>query len=223
VLAVSTNLVRPEIGSTITLVAIITIAISTYLMQYDDELYMYFDRVKLHMFEKEVTYREKKHTTGYPILLLGYHHGGHEFVRIFQQMKHRFMVIDYDPEIIDLMEHQKIDYLYGDVTDTELLKEANLEKSKLVVSTISDHSTNVFIVNLLEKINPNAVIICHADNIHQATELYDLGASYVMIPHYIGSERIGQFIKRAGLDKNEFKKFREKHLAHLESHGPDID
>lgn len=221
VLAVSSGLARPEVGAIITLVAIITIATSTYLMQYDDELFRYFDRVKLHMFEKEVTYRESKRSRTYPIVLLGYHHGGHEFVHIFRQMKHKFLVVDYDPEIIDLMQQQKIDYLYGDVTDTELLDEADISKSKLVVSTISDHNTNVFLVNLMEKINPGAVFICHADNIHQATELYDLGASYVMIPHYIGSEKIGAFIKRVGLNKGEFKKFRDKHLVHLETHSPE--
>lgn len=220
VLSISSGLVRPQIGAIITLVAIITIASSTYLMQYDDELFRYFDRMKLHMFEKEVTFRESKRNTSYPIVLLGYHHGGHEFVHIFQQMKHRFLVIDYDPEIIDLMQHQKIDYLYGDVTDSELLDEAQISKTKLIVSTISDHSTNIFLVNLLEKINPGAVFICHADNVHQATELYDLGASYVMIPHYIGSEKIGAFIKRVGLKKTEFKKFRDKHLVHLETHAP---
>lgn len=220
VLSISSGLVRPHIGAVITLVAIITIAISTYLMQYDNELFRYFDKLKLHMFEKDVTFRESKRASSYPIILLGYHHGGHEFVHIFQQMKHRFLVVDYDPEIIDLMQHQKIDYLYGDVTDSELLDEAQIEKAKLIVSTISDHSTNIFLINLLEKVNPGAVFICHADNVHQATELYDLGASYVMIPHYIGSEKIGAYIKRVGLKKSEFKKFRDKHLVHLETHAP---
>ncbi|HEX5797351.1 MAG TPA: cation:proton antiporter [Candidatus Saccharimonadales bacterium] len=221
VLAIDSGVVRPELGAIITLVAIITIATSTYLMQYDDVLFTrWFDRIKLHVFEKEVTYRESKHGNGYPILLLGYHHGGHEFVHIFKQMKHRFLVVDYDPEIIELMQHQKVDYLYGDVTDTELLDEAQISKSKLIVSTISDHSTNVFLANLLGKVNPGAVFICHGDNVHQATELYDLGVSYVMIPHYIGSEKIGAFIKRVGLKKSEFKKFRDKHLVHLETHAP---
>lgn len=221
VLAIDNGLVRPEIGAITTLVAVITIATSTYLMQYDDVIFSrWVDRIKLHMFEKDVTFRENKRSSSYPIVLLGYHHGGHEFVHIFRQMKHRFLVVDYDPEIIDLMQHQKIDYLYGDVTDAELLDEAQIDKSKLIVSTISDHSTNVYIVNQLQKLNPDAVLICHADNIHQATELYDLGASYVMIPHYIGSEKIGQFIKRVGLNKSEFKKFRDKHLVHLETHSP---
>ena len=222
VLAVSTGLVRDHIGSIITLVAIITIATSTYLMQYDDRLYEYFDRIKLHMFEKDAVYHEKRKASGYPIVLLGYQHGGHEFVKTFKQMHRKFLVVDYDPDVIELMEQQKIDYLYGDVTDRELLNEANIDNARLIVSTISDHPTNVFLVNFIESINPSAVFICHANNIGEATELYDLGASYVMIPHYIGSEKIGSFIRRNGMNKAEFKRIREKHLTHLESHSPEF-
>ena len=221
VLAISSGLMREELGAIITMVAIVTIAVSTYLMQYDDRLYEAFDRVKFNMFEKEVVYRENRKASGYPLVLLGYHHGGHEFVKTFRNMHKRFLVVDYDPDVIELMEQQKVDYLYGDVTDRELLDEANIEKAKLIVSTISEHSTNVFLVNLIESVNPGAVIICHADNLEEATELYDLGASYVMIPHYIGSEKIGSFIRRNGLNKSEFKRIREKHLAHLETHSPD--
>jgi voltage-gated potassium channel Kch len=141
-------------------------------------------------------------------------------VKTFREMHRKFLVVDYDPDVIELMEQQKIDYLYGDVADRELLDEANIEKAKLVVSTISEHSTNVFLVNLIENVNPGAVVICHADNLEEATELYDLGASYVMIPHYIGSEKIGSLIKRNGLNKTEFRKIREKHLNHLETHSP---
>lgn len=222
VLTISSGLAGERLGAVITLIAIITIAISTYLMHYDEQLYEKFDKLNIHMFEKQVVYRERRKVSGHPILLLGYHHGGHEFVKTFKEMKKRFMVIDYDPDIIEMMETQKIDYLYGDVTDRELLEEAQIDKAKLVVSTISDHASNVFIVNLLSTTNPSAVIICHADNINQATELYDLGASYVMIPHYIGSEKIGSFIKRNGLNKTEFKRIREKHLTHLEAHSPEI-
>lgn len=218
VLASGAGMIRPELSAIITLVAIITIATSTYLMQYDDTLFARFDRIKLRMFEKEVVYKERRGPAAYQMILLGYHHGGHEFIKTFEQLGKRYLVIDYDPEIIEMMAQRKIDYLYGDITDLELLREAGIDKSKLVVSTISDHSTNVFLINWLEANNPNAVVICHADNIKQATELYELGASYVMIPHYIGSEKMGAFIKRAGLDKNEFRKFREKHLAYLEAH-----
>lgn len=222
VLAVSEGMVRTELGSIITLVAIITIAASTYLTHYDEALYKRFNRVKLHLFEKEAVYKEKRGRTPYQLVLFGYHHGGHEFIRTFQELHKRFLVIDYDPEVIDLLDHQKIDYLYGDATDLELLHEAGIDKVKLVVSTINDHQTNLFLVELIEKINPNAAFICHADNIREAAALYSAGASYVMIPHHIGSERMSAFIKRAGIDKHDFEKYRQKHLAYLEAHlsGP---
>lgn len=221
VLAAGIGMVRPEIVSIITLVAIITIAVSAYLMQYDDQLFERFNRIKLHMFEKEVTYREKRSPRAYQMVLLGYHHGGHEFIRTFSGMHKKYLVIDYDPEVIDILEHQKIDYLYGDATDTELLREAGIDKSKLVVSTMTDHDANMFVAKLLHEINPDAVLICHADNIKQAGELYNTGASYVMIPHHIGSEKMSAFIKRAGTDKNEFEKYRHKHMAYLQAHSPD--
>jgi len=218
VLAVGENIARPELGSIITLVAIITIAASTYLMQYDEKLFKYFDRIKLRLFEKEAIYKEHRSPKAYQLVLFGYHHGGHEFIRAFQQLHKKYLVIDYDPDVIDLLDQQKIDYLYGDATDMELLREAGIEKSKLLVSTITDHATNMFIVKLLEQLNPDAAFVSHADNIKQATELYEAGASYVMIPHHIGSERMSAFIVRNGLDKDQFRKYRQKHLSFLESH-----
>lgn len=225
VLAIAEGMVRPELSATITLVAIITIGVSTYLMQYDERLFKQFDKVKLHLFQRAAIHQEKRAPRSYQLVLFGYHHGGHEFIRAFQDLNKRFLVIDYDPEVIDVLDNQKIDYLYGDATDMDLLHEAGINKSKLIVSTITDHQTNLFLIKQIEEMNPDAAIICHADNIHQATALYEAGASYVMIPHHIGSERMSAFIKRTGLDKNEFKKYRQKHLAYLEAHlnapGPD--
>jgi Kef-type K+ transport system membrane component KefB len=218
VLAVSVGMVRPEATSIITLVAIITIASSTYLMHYDEKLFPYFDKVRLKIFDREATHKERRKAAAYQLVLLGYHHGGNEFIKAFKQLNKKFMVIDYDPEVVDLLDHQKIDYLYGDATDLELLKEANIDKSKLIVSTISDHQTNLTIVSLLEKLNPEAAIVCHANNIKQAAELYEAGASYVMIPHHIGSERISAFIMRNGFDKESFRHYRHKHMTMLESH-----
>ncbi len=214
-LATSVNMVRPELSAVITLVAIITIATSTYLMHYDDELFAKFDRIKIRLFEKEVAYREKRSTTTYQLVLLGYHHGGHEFIKTFKELGKKYLVIDYDPNIIEILERQKINYLYGDIADMELLKEARIDKSQLIVSTIIDHDVNKFIVTTMEKLNPTAVVICHADSAQEATELYDLGASYVMMPHYIGNEKVSAFIKHSGLKKDEFKKQREKHLSYI--------
>jgi Kef-type K+ transport system membrane component KefB len=220
VLASSAGLVREEISAIITVVAIVTIASSAYLMQFDDELFARFDKIRLHLFEKEVTYKERRGKRAYQLVLFGYHHGGHEFIKTFKDINKRYLVVDYDPSVIDALEHQDVPYLYGDATDSELLEEIGIENSKLIISTFSDFEVTTALVKNVHRINQSAVMICHADNKDEAVQLYGMGATYVMIPHFIGSEKISALIKKSGLKKSEFNTFRDKHLTYLENHFP---
>jgi Trk K+ transport system NAD-binding subunit len=112
--------------------------------------------------------------------------------------------------------------LYGDAMDIELLEETGLDKTKLIVSTIGDHTANLFLLTLLEKINPSCIVILHAESVEHALELYEHGASYVIMPHHIGSEKISSFIRRNGFKKSGFRDYREKHLAYLQLHYADV-
>ena len=146
-------------------------------------------------------------------MLIGYQKGGLEFIKVFEKLHKKFVVIDYDPDAIDILEARKVNYLYGDTTDIELLEEAGIDRAKLIVCTVGDFDTNSFLVGLLEKVNPQAVVIGRAESVTDAEKLYELGASYVMMPHFIGSEKISSFIRRKGINKAEFRKYREKSLA----------
>lgn len=216
--AVGYGLASERAKSTVTLVALISFAASTYMMKYDDELFEKLEG-RLSFFERKLTKLEQptafKH---FPIALLGYRKGGAEFVKTFKKMGKRFVVVDYDPEVIEMLERQDLNLLYGDVTDPEIIEELQLDRSKLVVSTISDKNTNEMLSNWLKAHNPKAVFICSADSAEEASRLYSEGAAYVMLPHFIGSEKIGSFLQRSGLSKSEFKRFREKHLKHLENY-----
>jgi len=214
VFAYSVGLVSEQASTLITLVALITIAVSTYLMKYDDKLYALWED-KLRMFERRITREQKRASLNYPLILFGYQKGGHEFVRTFRELKKRYVVVDYDPEVIEHLEQQGIRHAYGDATDAELLDEIGIDKAKLVVSTVTDLSTNLALLRILRHENPHAVFICHADNYNHAAELYNLGATYVMLPHFIGSEQISAFIKRHGLSHQAFDDYRQKHLLNL--------
>jgi voltage-gated potassium channel Kch len=191
-------------------------------MHYDNQLFALFDKIKFKMFEKETVHREKRSRVKYPIILFGYHRGGHEFISTFKQMSKKYIVIDYDPTVLDVLDRQNIPYVYGDATDLELLDEVGVESAKLVISTFSDYEVTHQLVANVQRINPDAVIICHAENQKEALELYETGATYVMIPHYIGSEKVSAFIKKKGLNKQEFEQFREKHIGRLRIHNEAI-
>lgn len=211
VFAGSVGLVSAKATAIITLVALITIAISTYLMKYDDVLYRLLEK-QLKVFERKNIKERKQPHALYPIILFGYHKGGHEFLRVFREMKQRYLVVDYDPEIIEHLEAQGIRHAYGDATDSEFLEDINASKAQLIVSTMSDIETNRELLKYLRHHNPKGSFICHANNYDEAAELYRHGASYVMLPHFLGSERISTFIKKHGITHDAFEDYRDKHI-----------
>ncbi|HEX4662565.1 MAG TPA: cation:proton antiporter [Candidatus Saccharimonadales bacterium] len=214
VLAQTNGLVSPGLSAIVTLVAIITITTSSYLMHFDNAIFTKFKN-KFAFFEDRINQDEKKTITNYKLLLFGYKKGGHEFIKAFRQMHKKYIVVDYNPEVIELLEQQHIPFMYGDAADYELLDEIGIAKANLVVSTITDFGTNTLLIKHLHRVNPKAVFICHADNYEQAVELYRHGVTYVMLPHYIGSERISAFIRRNGTSKEAFDDYRQKHLLSL--------
>ena len=217
------GLISSNLVSITTMVALVTITISSYLIIYSEKIYLLL-KTPLSIFEKRKVRGEHETRQRSELILFGYQKGGHDFLKVFQSLGKRYVVIDYDPAVIEILENHKFPYLYGDATDSELLIEAGAATAKLIVSTISTHETNVFLSKLMADINPEAVVILHADSVQEAAELYTLGASYVVLPHYIGSERIGSFIRKNGLKKSEFKKYRDKHLLYLQSHySPEIE
>lgn len=206
-----------SIVAVVTLVAIITIATSAYMIIYADQLYLRLERY-LGIFERQQHRSEHEAKHAYEAVLFGYKKGGNEFVRTLSSLTKRYAVVDYDPDVTDELERKHIPYLYGDALDIELLEELDLSKTKLVVSLLSDHSSNVFLLRHIEQVNPHVVMVCHADTAQEAAELYGLGAAYVMMPSYIGTEKVSNFIKKNGFKKTEFKHYREKHVAFLQTH-----
>jgi|SRR5665213_166281 len=218
-LAQKRGLISGDVVTAITFIALVSIAVSSYLIIFSDKLFGIFENY-LNPFERKHTHNESGAQAGYELVLFGYQKGGHEFVKVFRQISKNFVVIDYDPEVIDILESRKIHHLYGDATDIELLEEAGVAKAKMIVSTITELEANLALLNFLERKSSAAVVIVQADSPHEAHRLYEHGASYVILPHFIGGEKIGQFVKASGLSKSNFKKARDAHIRYLKRHHP---
>lgn len=212
-LAASVGMVSGLVSAIITLVALITITVSTYLMQYDNFLFQKLDK-KLRMFERKDAVDGTHEAHEYPLILFGYEKG-HQYLKTFRSLKKKYVVVDYDPEAIEELSRSNVPHLYGDATDPELLAEIDMDAAKLVVNTIGDHTVNRSLVNYIRKKNNDAVIVCYSDTYNEAAELYKLGVTYVMLPHFIGSERLNSFISTHGISRQSFEKYREKHMMQL--------
>ncbi len=203
----------------LTLVALITITVSSYLMTYSS---LWYDR-----FEKILKFIEIKKNRGiiheseevHDLLLFGYDRVGENFIEAFAQLDKRYAVIDFNPDLIKKMHNNNIPFRYGDVSDIEFLQELNLRHVKLCVSTIPNYSVNSLLIKKIRDVNKDAIIIVRARVGDEAKHLYELGASYVVMPHYLGSQYAKKMIVSHGLDPKGFDEERIKHLAHVDKLG----
>ncbi len=220
-LGVSLEQVLPEVLSTVTLVGIITIFISSYLISYSDTLYRYFAPY-LHVFERKRTKEESPNIITYPVILIGSSRIGFDFIKIFKQEKRNFIVIDHDPEVIESLVLADVPHEYGDANDPDFLEELKVPQAELVVSTVPDLETNLVLLSCAKRGGKGPVVMVVAHRINNALELYEAGADYVILPHFLGGTYAASLVHRFAREAVDLKDIREKHIEHLQdraSHG----
>lgn len=201
--------------SLVTIVGILTISGSTYLVMYNEAIFRKLSKL-LAYFELRKRSNEKKHQEkGIKAIVFGFDRVGPVYASILKEQNIKFMVVDFNPDIIEKAEEDNIICEYGDAGDAEFLEEFPVESLEISISTIPDFETNALLTSILRKRNKEMVIICHAKNKKDAIKLYSLGASNVVLPDYIGAKHTSAVISKLGfLDKN-YDNFRIKHLKEL--------
>ena len=102
ILASTQGLIRPDIISIMTVVAFITIAVSAYTITYNSQLFSFFEK-RLSLFERRKTKADDRKVKKYDMILFGYNKGGQEFIKAMRSMNKKYVVIDYDPEVIEIL------------------------------------------------------------------------------------------------------------------------
>ena len=204
-----------DILSFVTCIGLITIAGSTYMMIYANKIYPHLSKF-LSIFERrgEKVDEHKYHDyESYDIIVFGYNRVGYDLLKFIKKMEKRFLIVDYDPETIVDLAKEGVDCRYGDASDSELLNELNFSECRMVISTIPDFDTNLLLISKIRESNKKAIMIVVSNDIDEAIELYDKGATHVIMPHFLRGQHTSTLIEKNGLD---FDRFVEEKIAHIE-------
>lgn len=202
--------ITPNTVALVTVVGVITILLSTYMISYGNHLYKLVHRA-LSIFEKSRTHETNVSSLDYkkPIILIGYHRIGRGLAHSLN--KEDLLVIDFDPSNIPVLEKSGLTFIFGDITDEEVYDAANCSKSKLIISTSPDYDDNLLLLYQIKKLKKAPQLILRAETEEQARDMYELGADYVLLPHLSSGHTLGQALA-AGLKTQTLKRLRSKDL-----------
>lgn len=215
-LGVRSGYVSQEILSLVTIIGLITIAGSSYMIIYNRPLFKLLSPM-LTVFEKKGSKIDEPHHMKNPpdIVLFGYNRIGYDLLKSFRKLRREFLVIDYDPDVVLELSTEGVPCQFGDAADPELVAELDLSDLRMAVSTIPDFDTNMLLIRAIRERKKDAIIICVSHQIDESMKLYDEGATYVIMPHFLGGHRTSMMIEEYGFDLGKFLREKVAHVEHL--------
>ena len=213
-LGVKLGHINESILSLVTLVAVITITFSSYIIINSEKIYEKISKY-LVIFERKKVVFERSIVSKYDIILFGCNRSGYDFIKLFTELKLDYLAVDFDPEVIRELKEKNINCEYGDAEDAEFLSEVNVSETKFVVSTIPDLETSRFLLETIRRENKDSGVVLMSYNIDDALKLYLLGATYVIMPHFIGGSYAADLTRVANFNAGGLEKHRASHIQYL--------
>lgn len=191
-LGVKLGHISPQILGTITLVGVITISISTYMIIYSHQLY---EKLApwLSFCQRKTTHREQQDSTAgvdstADIILIGMGRFGTGIFKILRANKYQVQGIDFNPDLTYEGDSTGHPIHYGDAEDPEFIATLPLSQVKWVVSTVDDTHINLALLHGLQNQNFQGKIAVTAHRNSIADKLKRAGADLVLIPYLDASE-----------------------------------
>jgi nucleoside-diphosphate-sugar epimerase len=198
------------------MIAILTMGSSAYLIRYRDYLQEIFEPVLLFFDSEEKEDLEveklKKHC-----VIIGYDEISR---RVCEKLSEEYdiLVIDNDPDRTEELAKSDYRYVYGDFKHGEIREGANLEGAAFIISFTHEKEVNTVV---LEERKDETVVITTAKNFEVASEMYDLGADYVILENILAGNRIGEYFELYLEDRELFLEETGSEMEALKEKSPD--
>ncbi|HOX85226.1 MAG TPA: cation:proton antiporter [bacterium] len=192
-LGLSLGHISNETMGLITLVGVVTIFMSTYMILYSYPLYRILSG-PLKIFEKRNPYRETNIDTHkipatVDVILVGLGNYGNGLAEYLLRRKKTLLGVDFDPGALDKWRKRSVPVLYGDMADPEMSEQLPLDHAQWVISTIRSKDLNLAMMQNLKNIRFDGKVALTANNKDEAHEYEIAGAHLVFRPFLDAAEQ----------------------------------
>jgi hypothetical protein len=184
--------INEEVLGLITLVGIITIALSTYMIIYSHWIYEWLSPV-LTVFEKKNHHNEPALThesfKNFDLIIFGLGRFGSRIADYLDQHPDiKYLGVDFDPQVVKTWQKKGRPVIYGDIEDTELLGQIPIFNVKAIISTIPDKQYSVQLVRQLRSNGYEGKIFLTAVQDKDYIDLQECKADRVLMLYNMAAE-----------------------------------
>lgn len=207
-MGVSLGHVGVEVVGLTTLVGVVTIALSTYMILYSTRLFEWLSRY-LSVFERELPHRESEferseHDALHPhIVVFGLGRFGQGLAELLQSAGLRVLGVDVDPEVINGERAHRVEVRFGDAQDVDFVDSLPLAGVPWVVSTLPDLDSERALLHALETRGFEGSIAVVARD--QASAAHERTGQRVTVLYLYREavERVGEQLRRRIMRESE--------------------
>ncbi len=144
-----------EVVGLITLVGLITIGLSTYLILYSHQIYELLSSA-LNIFQRSKDYTEMENIHDghkqYDVLIIGLGRFGRRLAEMLDAHPGiTYLGVDFDPSVIREWKEKGKEIIYGDMEDPDLLEQIPYDKSKIIISSVASNELSQQLKKILER------------------------------------------------------------------------
>jgi len=192
-LGVSIGHLTPEGLGLVTLVGLITIALSTYLILYSFPIYNRISNF-LGLFERRIPFAEKEQedevkTWRYDVILFGMGRFGSNLAERLVAWNREVLVVDFDPAVVGQWRAMGRHALYGDVDDPDLLEHVPFSTAQWIVLGTPFRQNTVPFIRLLRSRGYEGKIAATATQEGQGRQCLEAGADLILRPFEDAAEQ----------------------------------
>ncbi|MFP4115944.1 MAG: cation:proton antiporter [Candidatus Aenigmatarchaeota archaeon] len=189
--SVSSGLVDQGILGYLSLTVVITMAASTYLIKFNDELYQRLKPYLEFLESEEKTDIEIKTLNNHAVIV-GYNEVTRRLAPVLKERYEDVVVIDRDPKHVKTLKELDVESVFGDMKHGEMRRSIGLGKADLAISLTAEEAVNR---RILEEVKEEAFVFLRAKDREEAAELYDLGADFVIIKRMLAADKMTEYIE----------------------------
>ncbi|PSH00147.1 MAG: potassium transporter Kef, partial [Nanohaloarchaea archaeon SW_4_43_9] len=200
-LAASEQLIGQNFLGFISLVAIITMSSSSYLLNFNEKIYREVEGLVKNITTDEGEDVEIERMDNHAIII-GYNKITERLLPLLKETYSNVVVIDKNPENTRELSESPYEYIYGDFNHGEIRKAAAIEKAEIIISVSKDRKVNH---QILRDKKRETIAFLEADGFEDAAELYEKNADYVMIENIITGDKMADYLDLYLEDPNLFQ------------------